>query len=436
MTLLLNQAVLSQTKTQFSDQVDAYVRPYVNTRNFSGTILVAQKGEIRYLKAFGLADETSGVPNKADTKFHIASLSKSFTAAAILLLEERGLLHVSDPIATFIPDYPNGNKITIHQLLTHTSGVPNINDMPEYDTITRFPQTPASLVNVFKNKPLDFEPGAKYSYSNSNYNLLAYIIEKVSGQSYGDFITGNILGPLHMIHSGHDAKTNRIIENMASGYEPDNNFGLEKASYLDWTAKTGNGSLYSTVEDLYKWDRALQDGKILFKSSLDKMFTVYVGRTGYGWFIDEHLHRKRIYFNGRSPGFSSYIGRYSADDVCIVVLSNNYIPLASQIGSDIAAILFGGKYEIPSIHNGKMNPRLAQIAVGKYQFDAHFYRPNMLMSISDRNGLLYTDWGELIPEDSLRFIDRVYWLKVYFERDSTGKVKTIDYGGFKGVKID
>jgi CubicO group peptidase (beta-lactamase class C family) len=436
MILLLYQAGHSQSRTEFSDKVDAYVRPYVNTKNFSGTIMVAQHGKTLYLKAFGLADETSNIPNKADTKYHIASLSKSFTAAAILLLEERGLLHVSDPVARFILDFPNGNKITIHQLLTHTSGVPNINDMPEYDTVTRFPQTPASLVNIFKNKPRDFEPGAKYSYSNSNYNLLAYIIEKVSGQRYGDFIADNILGPLQMIHSGHDGEAKRIIENMASGYESDNNFGLEKASYLDWTAKTGNGSLYSTVEDLYKWDRALKEGKILAKSSTDKMFMVYAGHTGYGWFIDEHFHRKRIYFNGRSPGFSSYIGRYPADDVCIIVLGNNYIPLATQIGSDIAAILFSNKYEVPSIHNGKINPRLAQTLVGKYQFDTHFYRPNLLMNISDRNGQLFSDWGELIPEDSLGFIDRVYWQKVRFERDSTGRAKMIDYAGFKGVRMD
>src|ERR1700722_752034 len=198
----LMMPILLWGQQSFVAKVDAYIGPFLATKNFNGAVLVAQKGRILYLKAFGQADIALNVPNRPDTKFHIASLSQSFTAAAILLLQERGLLNISDSISVYVPDYPNGGRITIHQLLTHTSGIPNINNMPEYDTISRFSQTPASLVNVFKHKPLDFEPGAKYAYSNSNYNLLAYIIEKVSGKSYGEFIMENILGPLQMTHTG------------------------------------------------------------------------------------------------------------------------------------------------------------------------------------------------------------------------------------------
>jgi CubicO group peptidase (beta-lactamase class C family) len=145
----------------FPEKVDSYIRPFVETQNFNGVVLVAQKGTIVYLKAFGEADAAHRVPNTLNTKFHIASLSKSFTAAAILLLQERGVLHVTDPVSTFIPDYPGGSKITIHHLLTHTSGIPNINNMPEYATISRFPQTPATLIAAFMHKPPDFEPGAR-----------------------------------------------------------------------------------------------------------------------------------------------------------------------------------------------------------------------------------------------------------------------------------
>lgn len=426
--------ILLCAQPSFTGKVDAFIAPLVATKNFNGTVLVAQKGTILYLKAFGQADIGLNVPNRPDTKYHIASLSKSFTAAAILLLAERGLLRVSDSISLYIPDYPNGGRITIDQLLTHTSGIPNINDMPVYDTISRFPQTPASLVNVFKYKPLDFEPGAKYAYSNSNYNLLAYIIQKVSGKSYGEFIMENILSPLQMTHTGHDGNAHSVIPDLAVGYQTDNNFGLEKADWLDWTAKTGNGSLYSTVEDLYKWDRSLYTGKILAKASLDKMFTVYAGKTGYGWNLDDHLGRRRVYFNGRSPGFSSYIGRYPVDEVCIIVLANNYIPVATQLGSDIAAILFGDHYSSVQLSSGNPDPQAIKEIVGHYRFDSTFYRPNMLMTIREKEGRLFTDWGELIPEGAMQYRDRVYWQDLHFVKDSTGKVIKLDYNGYIGYR--
>src|SRR6266700_8289552 len=155
---ILNQPVFSQKKVSFADRVNAYLKPYVQTKNFSGAVLVAQRGRIVYDKGFGIADEGFDIPNTPETIFHIASLSKSFTAAAILLLEERKLLHTTDTISLYLPGFPNANKITIHQLLTHTSGIPNINNMPEYSSISPFPQTPSSLIDIFKNKPLDFEP--------------------------------------------------------------------------------------------------------------------------------------------------------------------------------------------------------------------------------------------------------------------------------------
>jgi CubicO group peptidase (beta-lactamase class C family) len=426
--------ILLCAQPSFKQKVDAYIAPFVATKNFNGTVLVAQKGTILYLEAFGQADAALNVPNKADTKYHIASLSKSFTAAAILLLQEKKLLRVTDPITKYIPDYPEGDKITIHQLLTHTSGVPNINDMPEYDTISRFPQTPVSLLNVLRHKPLDFEPGAKYAYSNSNYNLLAYIIEKVSGKSYGEFITEDIVKPLQMTHTAHHGNARSIIPDLAVGHQSDNNFGLEKADYLDWSAKTGNGSLYSTAEDLYKWDRAMYPGKLLSKESLDKMFTVYAGKAGYGWFLDDHLGRKRIYFTGRSPGFSSYIGRYPTEEVCIIILANNYIPMATQLGSDIAAMLFGGQVTTPALWTTGPDPASIRAVVGQYRFDPTFYRPNMLMAIREKEGRLYTDWGELIPEGAMQYRDRVYWQDLHFVRDSTGKVTKLDYNGYIGYR--
>ena len=151
-----------------------------------------------------MANYEHNIPNTSETKFHLASVSKPFTAVAILLLEEKGLLSVQDPLTKFIPDYPRGDEITIHNLLVHTSGIKNVNVFGNYDRESKFPQTPEKLVKLFKDKPLDFNPGEKYSYSNSNYNLLAFIIEKVSGKSYGEFLKENIFNHLNMKDTGHD----------------------------------------------------------------------------------------------------------------------------------------------------------------------------------------------------------------------------------------
>jgi CubicO group peptidase (beta-lactamase class C family) len=251
-----------QEKTKSIEaEVDAYVKPYLEMGGFSGSILIAKGGKILLKKGYGMANYELGVPNTPDTKFHIASVSKPFTAAAVMLLQERGLLSVSDPLTKFISDYPKGDKITVHHLLTHTSGIPNVNNYPDYDAKSKFPQTPASLVEMFKNKPLIMQPGDQYNYSNSNYNLLAYIIEKVSGKSYGEFLKENIFQPLAMKDTGHDGQAETLLKNRASGYVPVGVSGFENAPYLDWTSKTGtarfirqskiytNGTARSTRKD-------------------------------------------------------------------------------------------------------------------------------------------------------------------------------------------
>jgi len=424
-----------QNQISIEKKIDEYVQPYVSTKNFNGSILVAQKGEIIYNKAFGMANQDFDIPNTPATVYHIASVSKMFTASAILLLEERKLLKVSDTISKYIPGLSYGGHITIHHLLTHTSGIPNINNMPVYDTVQLFAQTPQSLISFFRDAPLEFNPGEKYSYSNSNYNLLAYIIEKVSGKTYGDFLSENIFKPAGMLNTAHHANPAITLKNSAVGYQSDGNFGLEKSPYLNWTSKTGNGSLYTTTGDLYKWDRILYTERILSKKSIEKMYTKYIESTGYGCFIREHFNRKRYYMNGRSPGFTSYFVRYPEDDVCIVILANNYIPVATQIGIDIAAILFGQKYEMAKLSSEKPDAGIIQNITGRYQFDDKFYRPNFVMTVSEKNGRLVTDWGELITKTERTYILRSYWSDIIFESDGNGNITAMKYDGFVAKKI-
>jgi len=418
----------SPKPTDLEAKVDAYVRPYLEIKGFSGAILIARKGRVLLRKGYGMANYELDAPNTPETKFHLASISKSFTAAAILILEERGLLNVSDPLSKYIPDYPEGDKITIHHLLIHTSGIPNVNDFPDYNAKSKFPQTPASIIEMFKNRPLTMKPGERYSYSNSNYNVLAFIIEKVSGKSYGDFLKENIFDPLGMKDTGHDGKAAALIKSRASGYAPVGPGDLDNAPWIDWTIKTGNGSLYSTVEDLYKWDRALYTEKILKKSALDKMFTPHIEGAGYVGDISRRLNRKVIRFSGRSPGFQGEIQRYVDDDVCVIVLSNNYSGAASFMITDLAAMVFGEPYDTSTINAGlKIDPKVIDSYLGRYEGGADFFIPRASITVEKRDGNLAMRWsvgatGWLAPMTESKFYDRIFGASVTFVKDDKGKI--------------
>lgn len=415
-------------------RVDVYVQPYLEMKAFSGSILIARGDEILLAKGYGMANCELDVPNTPRTKFHLASISKTFTSAAVMILEERGLLTVQDRLAKYIPDYPNGDKITIHHLLIHTSGIPNINDFPEYGDWSRLPQTTSSLVEKVKNRPLKFEPGARYDYSNSNYNLLAYIIENVSGRGYGDFLKETIFDPLGMQDTGHDGRAAALIRNAASGYTPAGFEDLEKTPWLDWTIKTGNGSIYSTVADLYKWDRALYTEKILSRAGLDKTYTPYVDETvGYGWFIGRRLNRRCIRMSGRSPGFQGEIHRYVDDNACVVVLGNNYSGAASFMINDIAAIAFDEPYERLAVNKElRIDPKIMALYLGFYQGGEDFFVPNASLTAEEREGHLAMRWSLgglswLMPMTESQFYDRTFGGRVTFVKNERGEISHLVY---------
>ncbi|MFN7115720.1 MAG: serine hydrolase domain-containing protein [Saprospiraceae bacterium] len=415
-------------------KMDAYVQSYAQTNNFSGVILVKQKDKTIYQKAFGFANLEHQVPHQINTVFQLASVSKPFTAAAILWLEAHGKLKVSDSLSKFVPDYPHGDQITLHHLLTHTSGIPNINNFPAYDTITRFPQTPDKLIPVFKNLPLNFTPGERYEYSNSNYNLLAFIVEQASGKSFGDFLQETFFTPLGMNDTRHRADVKQIVPRLATGYEAKGKNALQQAVYTDWSAKIGNGSLYSTVEDLYKWDRAMYSDKILPKAAREKMLTNHIDNTGYGWFLRPLFDKKRAYINGRSPGYSAYLVRFLEEDVCIIVLSNNYVPVATQIGNDLAAILFNQPYTAPRLGTTNLSKTEMQQLVGTYQFGADFFRPNDVLHFREVKDELICEWGAVLPLGNNKFILRDFWVECSFEKDAAGQPVLV-VGESRAVKI-
>jgi CubicO group peptidase (beta-lactamase class C family) len=289
--------------------------------------LVAYKGEIIYKKAFGLANIENAISMKPDMIFRIGSITKQFTAIAILRLMEQGKLDLQDELTKYLPDYPvNGKKITIEHLLTHTSGIKSYTGMEEFNGVQGKDMKVDELVAFFKNAPMDFDPGIQWKYNNSGYVLLGAILEKITGKPYGEYIEETIFKPLGMKNSlyGSNAK---IIPNRASGYDPGKT-GVQNAAYLSMTLPYAAGSLMSSVEDLYKWNRALRSNQLVKKETLEKAFTGYKlqsGRNtnyGYGWTIGDIGNHRVIEHSGGIPGYLSDALYAPEDDIFIAVLSN------------------------------------------------------------------------------------------------------------------
>ena len=318
--LLLACASAHAQQTTLGDWMDNYVRNLFPAKHFRGNIIAEQNGRVILEKSYGLAVEGWNIPNTSRTRFEIASLSKQFTAAAILQLADAGKLQVDDPIGKFYKDAPhNWQKITIHHLLTHTSGIPN-NEIKDFPKGIAAAYTPDELIATFRNRPMAFAPGTKWAYTNTEYYLLAWIIEHASGEKYGTYLADHIFSPLKMTHSGF-APTLAIIPDMAEGYTVEEG-QLRHRDYFDRSLEIGAGGIYTTTDDVLLWNRALDSPGFLSARSLDLMFTAHPpGNYGYGWFVDTAPQR-RIYHEGGDPGFAAFEVRYPDQHLLIVVLSN------------------------------------------------------------------------------------------------------------------
>jgi CubicO group peptidase (beta-lactamase class C family) len=417
--------IASAQEADLNAQVERYLEPYVSSKNFTGVVLVAKGDKLLVNRAYGYANESLRVPNTPSTRFHIASISKPFTAAAILLLQERGLLGTSDKISKYLPGFPRSDQITVLNLLTHTSGIVNVNNLPEYEKAQRFPQTPATLIQLFKDKPLDFEPGAKYAYSNSNYNILAFIIEQVGKRPYGEFLRANIFVPLGLPNTGHDGNAADIVPNSASGYQPRGNDELENASGIDWSAKTGNGSLYSTSADLLKFVRAYAQGKLLKPATVAELWVEKPGNN-YGWFVRKAHGELAVASNGRSPGFTSSLEYYPGRDLVVIVLSNSYSPVSqSPIAEDLAAMALGQSVSVPEkIEAVSISPDEWRGLEGTYSFGSDFFRPNARVHLESHGQNPFLNWGNnfetaLTPVGKGEFLDRQFWARLKVKSSGT-----------------
>jgi CubicO group peptidase (beta-lactamase class C family) len=331
---------------QDAGRMDQIVQSYATNNSFMGSVLVARDGQVLFSKGYGSANLEWNVPNAPNTKFRLGSVTKQFTAASILLLEERGKLSVSDPVKKYLPDAPAAwDKITIFHLLTHTSGIPNFTGFPDYAKLEPFATTAEQVVGRFRDKPLDFEPGAKWSYSNSGYVLLTYLIEKITGGSYKTFVQENIFTPLGMKDSGYDSNS-AVIPHRASGYVLVNN-QLENAGFVHMTVPQGAGALYSTTEDLLKWEQGLFGGKVLQAASLEKMTTPFKDDYAFGLEVRTVGGHKMIDHGGGIQGFNTELAYYPDDKLTVVVLGNVNGAAPGEIATKLAALSHGETVSLP-----------------------------------------------------------------------------------------
>lgn len=318
---------------------DANIDAIIQDSNFNGVILLAAKNQVLFSKGYGMANIEYSILNTPKIKFRLGSITKTFTATAIMQLIESNTICINDSIAKYLT-YPNGDKVTIFHLLTHTAGIPNLTEFPDFfDWVMKYSPVEKTIEH-FKSKPLDFSPGYKYKYSNSGYILLSYIIELVTGNSYENYLKENIFSPLKMHNSGFD-KNETIINNRAAGYHiQDGN--LINAPFINMSNPSGAASLYSTVEDLYLFDQALYTNKLLNRNSITMMYEPYKENYGLGWIIENKFGRRLINHGGGIHGFSANFLRYVDDLTTVIILSNVFYPKEkiNRLSHDLSRIIF------------------------------------------------------------------------------------------------
>lgn len=330
-----------------ASSIDALLAKYHEYGLFNGSALVADNGAVVMKRGYGMANMEWGIANAADTKFRLGSITKQFTAALLLQLAEEGKVDLSAPLTRYLPDYPakNGDRITIHQLLNHTSGIPGYTELPQFGEWALTPSSPEAFIKKFSGLDLLFAPGTKFSYSNSAFFVLGHLIEKLTGKRYADELRERVFDRAGMKDSGYDMP-GPILAKRAAGYDATFE-GYRNTGYLDMTLPYAAGSLYSTVEDLYKWDQALYGDQILKPASKEKMFTPGLSNFGYGFVITKKDGVTTVQHGGGINGFNTVILRELETKRLIVLLNNTGGAPLGEMEGKIREILRGEVPQMP-----------------------------------------------------------------------------------------
>lgn len=394
-------------------KLDSYLQPYVEVNDFSGVVLLAQKDATPVVRTYGLANRTDSLPNRRNTAFRVASVSKTFTAAAIVMLSEKGILSIQDHLSQFFPDFPNGDHITVEQLLTHESGVGEL-DSPE---LSRRCPDPEEMVKLIAKVPPFFPPGTDDRYSNEGYVLLAAIIQRVSRLSYSEYLRKNIFIPLGLNHTGTMC-ANWTVEDHADGYIAGLGTGVESLKFNE-AGWDGPGSVYSTADDLLAWLKAVNTNRLFKFGQLEYP---------YGWGKRNYSGKNLVEQSGQLEGYTAHIAVYPDEGIYLVFLNNIESGLFSRVPKDLDSLISGGKTSSPPVI--RQVPDSASILTeyeGRYTTSAY----PVPMKFESRNGTLFMHWGDspflrplvLIGKD--RFYSRAEYCLFEFGRNKQGQIVSL-----------
>ncbi len=424
LSLVLSAGAQSLSTKQLTAEFDKILSEQFKPDETGCAALVAKNGQIIYRKAFGMADLELNVPMQPEMVFRIGSITKQFTAIAILQLMEQGKLSLQDEITKYIPDYPmHGHSITIEHLLTHTSGIKSYTNVPEFQKFIRTDMKPEEVIDLIKSKPMEFAPGTRYNYNNSGYFLLGCIIEKVSGKTYQEYIRENFFTPLGMTSSCYGDDT-KIIKLRASGYQPGKE-GTVNADFMSMLLPFAAGSIMSTVDDLYKWNRAVHSYKLVNKETLDMAHTPYKlanGKStgyGYGWSLSELQGSPTIEHGGGINGYLTSSVYLPDEDVFVALFSNSNGKAPEFASLKMAALAIGKPLMATGI-------TLSGDVLKEYQ--------GIYANKEDKEATIVLDEGKLtaaraggtrrvmIPVEKDKFMIENSFTSVKFNRDEAGTI--------------
>ncbi|KAB1076002.1 serine hydrolase [Methylobacterium planeticum] len=408
----------AQTRAGFAQRADALVKPYLDAKLFSGAVLVAHRGRPVFRRAYGLANREWGVPNTPETRFRVGSITKQFTAAAILKLAEAGRLNLDDPIRRFYPQAPAAwERVTLRTLLTHSSGIPSYTNLPDYYArIQRLEMTPREIVALTADKPLLFEPGKGFDYDNTGYILLGLVVEAASGQPYDRYLREAIFDPLGLKDTGYDDAT-AILPRRASGYRLGNG-QLRNAMPIASSIPYAAGAHYSTVDDLLAWDRALFSGRVLSDLSRRAMFADAGYGYGFGWYIGQS-HGHRLWSHGGGiNGFLTIKDTYPDDELTVLVLANTETAPVQAMAREIAALWF----RIPDPGTEiVLEPEIMDRYAGRYRL-----APGRLLTLArEGDHLVAQITGEaalpFLPEGDRTFVSKARNARITLDTEPDGR---------------
>jgi CubicO group peptidase (beta-lactamase class C family) len=425
-------AAIAQTAANNNPKImaafDSIMKKEFKANETGASVIVVKKGQVIYKKAFGMADMELNVPVNPDMNFRIGSITKQFTAVCILQLAEQGKLSLQDDIKKYIPDYAIKEPITIEHLLTHTSGIKSYTNVDSFWKNMRTDMTPRAIIALTERDTLEFKPGSKWNYNNTGYVMLGYIIEKVSGKTYEEYVQQNIFTPLAMNNSYYGSDT-RIIKNRTKGYK-NNEKDFLNSDYISMTLPHAAGSLLSTVEDLWKWNRALYSYKLVKKEWVDKAITPYTlsdGKPttyGYGLGVSKIQGSKSIEHGGGIPGFLT-MGMYLPDEeIFVAVFSNCDCKSPDAIATKIAAIALGKPYNYKAMSLTEADARQYEGIYTSEDGEERIIRWDKDKLTSQRGGgnkftIKMNEKDKFFFEESFSFIE--------FKRNSSGTVNALKF---------